>query len=184
MLASIVDLWSVSSFLLPRRSSSFTHARVGWTRMHTLEHARTCHNFNDLHISPSPFPFSFPVTFTIPLTFLPVSSLRSVLLMRFMWTALIYRAIMSSSQAQTTVQRQHRICGHNNKYMSNILLEAKATPAAFVCAYTCLHLARYSLHFVIEKFQEKCLSLLPITGRISLGKKFALRSSELDLRNE
>lgn len=138
--------------------------------MHMLEQAWTCHNFNDLHISPrSPFPFSFPVTFTIPLTFLPVSSLRSVLLMRFMWTALIYRAIM----CQTTVQCQHRICGHNNKYMSNILLlEAKATPAAFVCTYICLHLARYSLHFVIEKFQEKCLSLVPSTGYIRLGQQF------------
>lgn len=43
---------------------------------------------------------------------------------------------------------QHRICGHNNKYMSNILplvslqqVEAKATPTVFVCTYICLHLA-------------------------------------------
>lgn len=141
-------------------------------------HACTCSNMLEhvtismicIHISPrSPFPFSFPVTFTIPLTFLPVSSLRSVLLMRFMWTALIYRAIM----CQTTVQSQHRICGHNNKYMSNIL----ATPAAFVCTYICLHLAWYSLHFVIEKFQGKCLSLVPSSGYTRLGQQFAtLRS--------
>lgn len=147
--------------------------------MHELVgHACTCSNMLE-HVTISMicislpevrFHFHFLVTFTIPLTFLPVSSLRSVLLMRFMWTALIYRAIM----CQTTVQSQHRICGHNNKYMSNILLlEAKATPAAFVCTYICLHLARYSLHFVIEKFQGKRLSLVPSTGYTRLGQQFA-----------
>lgn len=81
---------------------------ASWTRMHMLEHvtiSMICISPYAAYKSVSIFIsryFYDTIDLLLPV-FLCSFSLHSVLLMRFMWTAFIYRAIMSSSQAAQTV---------------------------------------------------------------------------------
>lgn len=107
-------------------------------------------------------------TFTIPLTFYCQSSGScSCDLCERCWVHLSRHHVQLSQRSS-----KYRICGHNNKYMSNILLSLSpslsvsvsyfqgktlATLKVFLCTYICLNLTRYCVKFIIKKFQGKRL---------------------------